>query len=52
MELENEMSDWLACDYKDMGLKNAIRLTVHTMDMVSVIKNLNEKVLPNTTRVS
>jgi len=38
---EDEMSEWLACDYKDIGLKNAIRLTLHTLELVGIMKELH-----------
>ncbi len=37
---ENEMADWLACDYKDMGVKNAVRLTLHTLSLVATMQGL------------
>lgn len=37
---ENEMADWLACDYKDMGARNAVLLTVHSRSLVDMVRKL------------
>ena len=38
---ETEMSDWLACDYRNIGIKNAVRLTLHTRWLVNVVQTVN-----------
>jgi hypothetical protein len=38
VDADQEMAEWLAADYQYMGLKNAVRLTVHTMRLIGELK--------------
>ena len=42
LAMQSEMSAWMADDYRNIGLGNAVRLTVHTMGLVSQMKALHE----------
>lgn len=45
---ESEMADWLACDYKDIGFKNAILLSLHTMKLVNLVHVVSSGQVPPT----
>jgi hypothetical protein len=39
----NQMASRLANDYHEIGLANAIRLTIHTMKLVQLMRETNAK---------